>query len=60
MYMYSLFRYVLKEKTCILVVFIKINWIKFIEFWKIYVNSLGFIIIFGKLKVFLKVYRFVI
>lgn len=60
MYMYSLFRRVLKEKTCILVVFIKINWMKFIEFWKIYVNSLGFIIIFGKLKVFLKVYRFVI
>lgn len=57
---YVLYGNVLKEKMCILVFFIKINWMKFIEFWKIYVNSLGFIIIFGKLKVFLKVYRFVI
>lgn len=57
MYMHSLFRHVLKEKTCTLVVPIKTNWMKPIELWKIYVNSLGFITISGKLKVFPKVYR---
>lgn len=57
MYMHSLFRHVLKEKACTLVVPIKTNWMKPIEFGKIYVNSLGFITISGKLKVFPKVYR---
>lgn len=57
MYMHSLFRHVLKEKTSTLVFPIKTNWMKPIEFWKIYVNSLGFITISGKLKVFPKVYR---
>lgn len=40
---HALYGNVLKEKMCTLVVPIKTNWIKPIEFWKIYVNSLGFI-----------------